>query len=128
MHDALREHTREKEGRHREPSVAIIDSQTARTTGAGGPDRGFDAGKTTFGRKRHLLVDASGLVLLAHVHAASLHDTVGARQMVEMTSPTSLLRLELVWADGAYTGPFAAWLGEARGWRVEVPFHCQRQA
>ncbi|WP_222185222.1 transposase, partial [Geminicoccus harenae] len=40
MHDRLREHTREKEGRDREPSAAVIDSQTARTTGAGGPDRG----------------------------------------------------------------------------------------
>lgn len=54
-HDALLEHAREKAGRHREPSAAIIDSQTARTTGAGGPGRGFDAGKKTFGRKRHLL-------------------------------------------------------------------------
>lgn len=128
LHDALREHAREREGRQREPSAAVIDSQTARTTGAGGPGRGFDAGKKTFGRKRHLLVDASGLVLLAHIHAASLHDTVGARQMVEMTSPTALPRLELVWADGAYTGPFATWLSEARGWRVEVPFHRKRQA
>ena len=128
MHDALREDAREKAGRQREPSVAIVDSQTARTTGAGGPERGFDAGKKTFGRKRHLLVDASGLVLLAHIHAASLHDTAGARQMVEAIAPTVLPRLELVWADGAYVGPFTTWLGEARGWRVEVPFHRKRQA
>jgi transposase len=128
LHDRLREHAREKAGRSREASAAVIDSQTTRATGAGGPERGFDAGKKTFGRKRHLLVDASGLVLLAHIHAASLHDTAGARQMVEMTSSTALPHLELVWADGAYTGPFAKWLDQARGWRVEVPFHRQRQA
>jgi putative transposase len=62
-----------KAGRSREASAEVIDCQTARATGPGGPERGFDAGKKTFGRKRHLLVDASGLVLLAHIRAASLH-------------------------------------------------------
>ena len=128
MHDRLREHAREKGGRHREPSAAVINSQTARTTGAGGPDRGFDAAKRTFGRKRHILVDASGLILLAHIHTAGLHDTAGARQMIEAVPMTALPRLELVWADGAYTGPFAKWLEKARNWRMEVPFHRQRQA
>ena len=128
MHDALRDRARQKAGRHREPSAAVIDPQTSRATGAGGPGRGFDAGKKTFGRKRHLLVDVSGLVLLAHVHAASIHDTAGARQMVEAAPTGDLPRLEQVWADGAYTGSFAAWLSEAKGWRIEVPFHRQRQA
>ncbi len=128
MHDALRERARQKSGRDREPSAAVIDSQTSRATGVGGPERGFDAGKKTFGRKRHLLVDVSGLILLAHVHAANIHDTAGAKQMVEAAPAADLPRLQHVWADGAYTGPFAAWLGEARGWRVEVPFHRQRQA
>jgi len=102
--------------------------KTARTTGAGGPDRGFDAAKKTFGRKRHILVDVSGLILLAHIHAASLHDTVGAQQMIETAPITALPRLELVWSDGAYAGPFATWLEKERGWRMEVPFHRQRQA
>jgi putative transposase len=128
LHDALREHAREAAGREREPSAAIIDSQTARATGAGGPGRGFDAGKKTFGRKRHLLVYVSGLILLAHIHAASFHDTVGARQMVEATPTAVLPWLGLVWADGAYTGSFATWMRQVRGWRVEVSFHRQRQA
>jgi hypothetical protein len=128
MHDRLREHAREKEGRDREPSAAIVDSQTARAAGTGGPDRGFDAAKKTFGRKRHILVDVSGLILLTHIHAASLHDTVGARQMVKAAPMAALPRLELVWADGAYTGPFATWLEKERGWHMEVPFHRQRQA
>jgi putative transposase len=117
MHDRLREHAREKEGRGREPSAAVVDSQTTRATGVGGPSRGFDAAKKTFGRKRHILVDVSGLILLAHVHAASLHDTVGAREMVELAPMAALPRLELVWADGAYVGPFTRWLEKERGWR-----------
>jgi len=105
----------------------VIDSQTARATGVGGPERGFDAGKKAFGRKRHILVDASGLVLLAHVHAASLHDTAGAKLPVG-TASAALPRRELVWADRAYTGPFAKWIEQERDWRVEVPFHRQHQA
>jgi putative transposase len=54
MHDRLREHAREKEGREREPSAAVVDSQTTRATGVGGLGRGFDAAKRTFGRKRHI--------------------------------------------------------------------------
>ena len=50
-----------------------------RATGVGGPARGYDAAKRTAGRKRHILVDAAGLVLLAHVHAADLHDRLGAQ-------------------------------------------------
>ena len=38
-----------------------------------------------------------------------------------------LPRMELVWADGAYTGGFREWAEEERGWRVEVPRHRERQ-
>ena len=58
----------------------------------------------------------------------SLHDTVGVRQMAELVPMAALPRLKLVWADGAHTGPFAKWLGKERGWRMEIPFHRQRQA
>jgi len=126
MHDRLRALAREAEGRASEPSAAIIDSQTARATGVGGPARGYDAAKRTTGRKRHILVDTAGLVLLAHVHAADLHDRLGAQALIECAGPGELPCLELVWADGAYAGTFARWLEAERGWRVEVPKHRDR--
>ncbi len=65
MHDRLREQAREADGRSAEPSAAVIGSQMVRATGVGGVERGYDAAKKTVGRKRHILVDAAGLVLAA---------------------------------------------------------------
>ena len=64
-HGALRTLVRRRAGRTPEPTAAVIDSQSAKTNGVGGPARGYDGAKRLKGRKRHLLVDTAGLVLLA---------------------------------------------------------------
>ena len=126
-HDRLRATVRESECRDRDPSGAVLDSQVVRTTGVGGPERGYDGAKRLSGRKRHLLVDTGGLVLSARVHAASLHDRDGAQGLLTDELKKELPQLELVWADGAYTTEFRRWAEEERGWRVEVPYHRNRQ-
>src|SRR5947209_9126415 len=63
IHDSLREQVREAAGRNPNPSAAILDSQSIRTSEAGGV-RGYDGGKKIRGRKRHILVDTLGLLLL----------------------------------------------------------------
>jgi putative transposase len=105
----------------------VIDSQAVRSTGVGGPERGYDGAKRLAGRKRHLLVDTGGLVLGAHVHAASLHDHDGGQRLLTDKLKEEMPRLALVWADAAYTGWFREWVGEERGWCVEVPRHPDRQ-
>ena len=126
-HDRLRVTVRESECRDRDPSGAVLDSQVVRTTRVGGPERGYDGAKRLSGRKRHLLVDTGGLVLSARVHAASLHDRDGAQGLLTDELKKELPQLELVWADGAYTNEFRRWAEEERGWRVEVPYHRNRQ-
>jgi putative transposase len=106
-HDGLRAMTRETVGRDAEPSAGILDSQTTRSTGVGGPARGYDSAKRAAGRTRHVMVDTLGLVLLAHVHVADLRDGLGARELVgrmgalNTRSPgTSLKTCSTHWPSG----------------------------
>src|SRR5215210_2131544 len=115
-HDRLRETVREAEGRDRNPSAAVIDSQVVKTTPVGGPERGYDGAKRFAGRKRHILVDTNGLVLAARVHGANLPEQDGGRRLLAEDLQRELPRMQLVWADGAYTRGFREWTEEERGW------------
>ena len=126
-HDLLRGEVRAREGRSRDPSAAVVDSQAVKTTGVGGTERGYDGAKRLSGRKRHLLVDTTGLVLAADVHSAGLHDRDGGRRLLSAGLRERLLRLELVWADGAYAGRFREWAQEERGLHVEIAYRPDRQ-
>lgn len=100
IHDALRDAVRAAEGRDRQPSAAVLDAQSAKSS-CGGQQIGFDAGKKVRGRKRHLLVDTGGLLLACVVHSASIQDRAGAKLV--LTGITDRYpHIGLVWADGGY--------------------------
>ena len=63
--------------------------------------RGFDAGKRTPGRKRHIIVDTMGLLLAVVVHSASLQDRDGVKRVGERVKG-QFPRFKLIWADVAY--------------------------
>lgn len=96
----MRDAVRVAEGRDPQPSAAVLDSQTAHSH-QGGDAIGWDAGKRTRGRKRHLLVDSAGLLLKAVVHAASVQERAGAKLVLAGITATFPL-LGLVWADQGY--------------------------
>jgi putative transposase len=60
--DALRGQMRQKQGRDEEPSAAVIDSQSVKTSAVRGEAKGYDAGKKIWGRKRHVLVDTRSAI------------------------------------------------------------------
>ena len=117
---ALRERHRVAIGRQAQPTAAIVDSQSVRTTEAGGP-RGYDGGKKVSGRKRHILVDTEGTLLKARVHPADIHDRSGAEWLLAGLD-AEFPRIALVWADTAYRG-LKAWMAEALGWRLAISEH-----
>lgn len=91
---------RERVGREASPSAAIIDSQSVKTTEAGGP-RGYDAGKKINGRKRHALVDTDGRVLLLEPHPADIQDRDAGGPLLHVSRPLFPF-IARVFADSAY--------------------------
>lgn len=82
--------------------------------------RGYDAGKKINGRKRHIVVDTLGLILVVVVHAASIQDRDGAKLALRQLF-VGFGRLKLIWAEGGYAGQLVTWVAALRcRWVLQI--------
>ena len=117
---ALRVAVRTKLGREPTPSGACIDSPSAKTA-SGGAEVGVDGGKMVRGRKRHIVTDTVGLLLVVLVTAANCDDGATAPRVLGARPAAEFPRLSVVWADRKYRNDaLDAWLAGQDRLRVEV--------
>jgi transposase len=102
-----------KAGREAQASAMIIDSQTAKSA-EGGEKIGFDGGKLIHGRKRNLVVDTLGLLVLANVTSANVQEVhLGKQTLSKLKEKNDLMgRLQKIFADGGYRGELVSWVKE----------------
>src|SRR6185312_75768 len=122
IHDELRRRVRVAAGREPEPSAAVLDAQSIKSS-EGGECRGFDMGKKTTGRKRHLVVDTMGLILVVMVTSASVNDRPRGRRILHRLVE-AFTTIALVWADGGYANSIdstlVSWAKDRLGILLEI--------
>ena len=124
MNHKLQQWVRVLEDREPNPSAAIVDCQSVENGTMVSQAVGFDSGKLVKGRKRHLLVDTLGLVLMVVVTSAYESDKAGARKLFTQAKnriSASLTRLVCIWVDAGYQGEgFMKWVMDTYRWILEV--------
>jgi len=122
IHDALRGQVRAAAGRDPAPSAGVLDAQSVLTS-EGGQSRGYDAGKRTRGRKRHIVTDTLGLLLAVMVTSASVQDRHGGKAILEQAA-ARFGSLALIWADAGYANQvddgLVTWARAAAGVVLEI--------
>lgn len=121
LHTRLREQVRLTQERKRHASAAIIDSQSVKSSEMS-DERGYDAGKKVNGRKRHVLVDTMGLILMVMVLPANIQDRDAARQLLKafFGGEQPRRRVRHIWADGGYAGALLEWSRQFMHCTIEI--------
>ncbi len=103
-------------GKKPAPSVGIIDSKNVKACNLCEGDIGYEGGKKIKGRKRHIIVDTLGLVMIIVIHTSNIHDSVGEREVIRSLKDKYLTGIVKIFADGGYLGELIEW--------VRIQFQC----
>ena len=119
--EALTRKERQRQGRNPEPSAACVDSQSVKTVTQGN-QVGFDGGKKVDGRKRHIMVDTLGLILVVFVTAANASERRGLQELLLDYFAEGTRRLRKIWVDGGYSGnPLQKWVWRLKQtWKISL--------
>lgn len=117
LHDKLVEWVRIKRGKRAEPSVAIMDSQSVKSSSTAGEARGFDGYKKIQGRKRHILTDTFGLLICVVVHSAGVPDRTGAYLLLHKAKDRLL---KVIFCDEGYLGKLVEHAQKFYGWVLQI--------
>jgi transposase len=107
-------------GRAEEPSAAVLDSRTLRSTPESGHRAGWDGHKRTRGSKLHVAVDTLGHRLALHVTPASANDRAAVTALAAAVQDATGASVELAFVDQGYTGERPADAAQAHGIALEV--------
>lgn len=123
INERLREWVRVSKNREPSPTEAIMDSQTVETATMVSKQVGFDSGKKIKGRKRHILVDTLGLLMIVVITAAGVSEQAGAKQVLLKLAQLRerFRRLITIWVDAGYRGKdFQHWVIDIYRWILNV--------
>ena len=118
--DDLRAVLRLAAGRKPEPSAAVLDSRTLRSTPESGQRAGYDGHKRKKGSKLHMAVDTLGHLLALHVTPASVDDRAEVGRLAKSVQAATGGSVELAYVDQGYTGNKPAKAAEDQGISLEV--------
>ena len=108
--EALNRKERERQGKKPEPAAGCADSQSIKTVTQGN-DVGYDGGKKIDRRRRHILVDTLGLIIVVLVTAANVGERRGLQELLVDYFAEGVRRLRKIWVDGGYSGePLQKWV------------------
>jgi putative transposase len=119
IHEVLRNMIRKNAGRDESPSAACIDSRSVKTSRSGCTCKGVDGGKKVKGRKQHIITDTMGLLLVVIVHAANIHDSQAAYDVINKLRGR-FSRMIKIFADGGYRGELIEKIQKSFGWILDI--------